>query len=101
MTRFLRVTAAVALLASGCTGGAGGGDQAGTAGGQGPGTGGASGASGGGTGGAATSGTGGNSTTGTGGSAAGVGLIASGVAGGALLAYSVKRWYPGSESSDR
>jgi hypothetical protein len=36
-----------------------------------------------------------------GGSAAGVGLITSGVAGGALLAYSVKRWYPGSESSDR
>ncbi len=71
MTRFLRVTAAVAFLASGCTGGAGGGDQAGTAGGQGPGTGGASGASGGGTGGAATSGTGGNSTTGTGGSASG------------------------------
>jgi hypothetical protein len=36
-----------------------------------------------------------------GGSAAGIGLIASGVAGGALLAYSVKRWYPGSEASDR
>jgi hypothetical protein len=36
-----------------------------------------------------------------GGSAAGVGLLASGVAGGALLAYSVKRWYPGSDSSDR
>ena len=36
-----------------------------------------------------------------GGSATGIGLIASGVAGGALLAYSVKRWYPGSESSDR
>jgi Bacterial Ig domain len=71
MTRFLRVTAAVALLASGCTGGASGGDQAGTAGGQGPGTGGASGASGGGTGGAAPSGTGGNSPTGTGGSASG------------------------------
>jgi len=36
-----------------------------------------------------------------GGHAAGVGLIASGLAGGALLAYSVKRWYPGSESSSR
>jgi hypothetical protein len=36
-----------------------------------------------------------------GGDAAGIGLIASGVAGAALLAYSVKRWYPGSESSDR
>ena len=36
-----------------------------------------------------------------GGNAAGIGLIASGVAGGALLAYSVKRWYPGSASSDR
>lgn len=36
-----------------------------------------------------------------GGSAAGVGLLASGIAGGALLAYSVKRWYPGSDSSDR
>jgi len=35
-----------------------------------------------------------------GGRAAGIGLIASGVAGGALLAYSVKRWYPSSESSD-
>jgi hypothetical protein len=35
-----------------------------------------------------------------GGSATGIGLIASGVAGGALLAYSVKRWYPSSESSD-
>ncbi len=36
-----------------------------------------------------------------GGRAAGFGLFASGVAGGALLAYSVMRWYPGSESSDR
>jgi uncharacterized protein (TIGR02611 family) len=36
-----------------------------------------------------------------GGTAAGIGLIVSGVAGGALLAYSVKRWYPGSETSDR
>ena len=36
-----------------------------------------------------------------GGSAAGVGLLASGIAGGALLAYSVKRWYPGSDSPDR
>jgi len=36
-----------------------------------------------------------------GGSATGIGLIASGAAGGALLAYSVKRWYRGSESSDR
>ena len=36
-----------------------------------------------------------------GGTAAGIGLIASGAAGGALLAYSVKRWYPGSEASDR
>ena len=36
-----------------------------------------------------------------GGDAAGIGLIASGVAGGDLLAYSVKRWYGGSESLDR
>jgi len=36
-----------------------------------------------------------------GGGATGIGLIASGGAGGALLAYSVKRWYPGSASSDR
>ena len=36
-----------------------------------------------------------------GGAAAGIGLLASGVAGGALLAYSVKRWYPGPEASDR
>lgn len=36
-----------------------------------------------------------------GGGAAGIGLIASGIAGGALLAYSVKRWYRGSESPDR
>jgi hypothetical protein len=36
-----------------------------------------------------------------GGGAAGVGLLASGIAAGALLAYSVKRWYPGSGSSDR
>jgi hypothetical protein len=36
-----------------------------------------------------------------GGTAAGIGLITSGVAGGALLAYSVMRWYPGSEASDR
>lgn len=36
-----------------------------------------------------------------GGTAAGIGLIASGAAAGALLAYSVKRWYPGSEASDR
>ncbi|HJR89369.1 MAG TPA: PGPGW domain-containing protein [Aeromicrobium sp.] len=36
-----------------------------------------------------------------GGRAAGIGMFASGVAGGALLAYSVKRWYPGSEASDR
>jgi hypothetical protein len=36
-----------------------------------------------------------------GGRAAGIGLVASGIAGGALLAYSVKRWYPGSELSDR
>jgi hypothetical protein len=36
-----------------------------------------------------------------GGRAAGIGLIASGVAGGALLAYSVARWFPGSESSGR
>lgn len=36
-----------------------------------------------------------------GGAATGIGLIASGAAGGALLAYSVKRWYPGSEASDR
>ena len=36
-----------------------------------------------------------------GGRAAGIGLLASGVAGAALLAYSVKRWYPGSEVSDR
>lgn len=35
-----------------------------------------------------------------GGRATGVGLIASGVAGGALLAYSVMRWFPGFESSD-
>jgi len=35
-----------------------------------------------------------------GGNAAGIGLITSGAAGGALLAYSVKRWYPGSEASD-
>jgi len=36
-----------------------------------------------------------------GGTAAGIGLIASGAAAGALLAYSVKRWYPGSEASSR
>ncbi|HKY58264.1 MAG TPA: PGPGW domain-containing protein [Aeromicrobium sp.] len=36
-----------------------------------------------------------------GGRAAGIGLIASGIAGGALLAYSVKRWYPGSAAPDR
>jgi len=36
-----------------------------------------------------------------GGTAAGIALIASGVVGGALLAYSVKRWFPGSASSDR
>ena len=36
-----------------------------------------------------------------GGTAAGIGLIASGAAGGVLLAYSVKRWYPGSETSGR
>jgi hypothetical protein len=36
-----------------------------------------------------------------GGSATGIGLIASGVAAGALLGYSVKRWYPSSASSDR
>ena len=36
-----------------------------------------------------------------GGSATGIGLIVSGVAGGALLAYSVKRWYPSSASPDR
>ena len=36
-----------------------------------------------------------------GGRAAGIGLITSGVAGGALLAYSVIRWYPNSESSDQ
>lgn len=36
-----------------------------------------------------------------GGRAAGLGLVASGIAGGILLAYSVKRWYPGAESSDR
>jgi hypothetical protein len=34
-----------------------------------------------------------------GGSAAGIGLIASGIAGGALLAYSVIRWFPGSGSA--
>jgi hypothetical protein len=36
-----------------------------------------------------------------GGSAAGIGMITSGIAGGALLAYSVIRWFPGSESADR
>jgi hypothetical protein len=36
-----------------------------------------------------------------GGRATGFGLVVSGVAGGLLLAYSVKRWYPGSEASDR
>jgi hypothetical protein len=36
-----------------------------------------------------------------GGRAAGIGMLTSGVAGAALLAYSVKRWYPGSEASDR
>lgn len=36
-----------------------------------------------------------------GGRAAGFGLISSGIAGGALLAYSVMRWFPGSASSDR
>ena len=36
-----------------------------------------------------------------GGTAAGIGLIASGVAAGALLAYSVMRWYPRAEASDR
>jgi pimeloyl-ACP methyl ester carboxylesterase len=36
-----------------------------------------------------------------GGRAAGIGLVTSGIAGGALLAYSVKRWYPGSEPSGR
>lgn len=36
-----------------------------------------------------------------GGRAAGIGLIASGIAGGALLAYSVIRWFPRSDSSDR
>ena len=36
-----------------------------------------------------------------GGRAVGIGLISSGVAGGALLAYSVRRWYPNSESSGR
>src|SRR6478735_8302630 len=77
MTCFLRVTAAFALLASGCTAGAGGGDQAGT-GGQGPGTGGASGV---GTGGAAASGTGGNPTTGAAGSSAGPAIAFPGAQG--------------------
>lgn len=36
-----------------------------------------------------------------GGRAAGIGLFASGLAGGALLAYSVMRWFPGSDSPDR
>jgi hypothetical protein len=36
-----------------------------------------------------------------GGRATGVGLIASGAAGGALLAYSVIRWFPGFSSPDR
>jgi len=36
-----------------------------------------------------------------GGRAAGIGLVASGIAGGALLAYSVMRWFPDSDSSDR
>ena len=36
-----------------------------------------------------------------GGRAAGIGMIASGLAGGALLAYSVMRWFPGSASSER
>ena len=36
-----------------------------------------------------------------GGSAAGIGMITSGIAGGALLASSVSRWDPGSESADR
>jgi hypothetical protein len=36
-----------------------------------------------------------------GGRAAGIGMIASGIAGGALLAYSVMRWFPGSASSER
>jgi hypothetical protein len=82
MTRFLPVTAAFAILASGCTGGAGGGGQPGTGGGQGPGTGGASGTSGGGTGGAATVGTGGDSTTGTGGNASGAAGTTGGQAAG-------------------
>jgi hypothetical protein len=73
MTRSLRVAAAFAILASGCTGGAGGGDQAGTGGGQGPATGGASGMGGQGTGGAAIGGAGGDSTTGHGGAAGAAG----------------------------
>jgi len=36
-----------------------------------------------------------------GGRATGIGLIASGAAGGALLAYSVIRWFPGFSSPDR
>lgn len=35
-----------------------------------------------------------------GGSAAGIGLLTSGIAAAVLFAYSVKRWYPGSEPSD-
>jgi hypothetical protein len=80
MSRVLRVTAAVALLASACGGGTTGGDEAGVAGHHGTGTGGAAGGSGAagssgptGTGGAAATGTGGSGAIGTGGVTTGTG----------------------------
>jgi hypothetical protein len=82
MSRFLRVTAAIALLATGCGGGGTGGDQAGAAGNQGTGTGGSGGTAGNsGTGGSGSTGTGGSTATGTGGAIGGDGGAAAGSSG--------------------